>query len=340
MKQVPKLKYEDWRATKKGMELVQHCIRIADEYARQGYDLSVRQLYYQLVARDLIANNTRTYKTVTWMVDKARMNGLMDWYRIVDRTRHLGGNPHWENGPDEVIESSAGAYAIDLWEGQPRRVEIWVEKQALEGVIGRVAGEMDVSYFACRGYSSTSAMWLAARRFLRYYEDGQAVTILHFGDHDPSGIDMTRDIEARLRNFIKTDWARRAPHHYSQEPWYVEAEEVFARLDAYLGQGDSLEIRRVALNMDQITQYQPPPNPAKVTDSRYQAYEDAYGDESWELDALDPSTLAQIARDHVLGIRDDDLYNERVTLQEEERGILTEVSTRWDEVKQFLRGEL
>lgn len=335
---MPKLKYEDWRATKKGMDLVRQCITIADQYALQGYDLSVRQLYYQLVARDLIANNVKTYKTVTWMVDKARMNGLMDWYRIVDRTRHLGANGHWENGPDEVIESSANAYAIDLWQDQPRRVEIWVEKQALEGVIGRVAGEMDVAYFACRGYSSTSAMWLAARRFLRYYDAGQAVTILHFGDHDPSGVDMTRDIEARLRNFIKTDWARRAPHLYSQEPWYVDAEEVFARLERVLdADGEALEIRRVALNMDQIQQYQPPPNPAKTTDSRFEAYQEAYGTESWELDALDPSTLAQIARDHVLGIRDDDLYNGRVAQQEDERSILTEISTRWDEVKDYLR---
>jgi hypothetical protein len=332
---MPKIQYEDWRPTKKGLALAQECVAIANRYAMDGYDLSVRQLYYQLVAADRIPNTIQSYKTVTWMVDKARMSGLMDWFRIVDRTRHLGGNGHW-NTPDELITSSADSFRIDLWEDQPRRVEIWVEKQALEGVIGRVAQQLDVNYFACRGYSSTSAMWLAARRFLRYYQAGQAVTILHFGDHDPSGIDMSRDIEDRLRNFIKVDWSRAHPSLFREDPLYIDKHEVFAALDAYLGEEDSLKIHRVALNMDQIRQYSPPPNPAKTTDSRYASYQEIHGDESWELDALPPQVLADIARDHIDAIRDDDLYEGRRERMEEERRVLTAVGERWNEVKDYL----
>jgi hypothetical protein len=332
---VPKIQYETWNPQGKSRTLVSHILAIADRFARQGYDLSVRQLYYQLVAADLIPNTLQWYKTVTVLVDRARMAGLMDWWRIEDRTRHLGGNGHWDN-PDDIITSSADAYAIDLWEGQPRRVEIWVEKQALEGVIGRAAGQDDVNYFACRGYSSTSAMWRAAQRFLGYFRAGQAVTILHFGDHDPSGIDMTRDIEDRLRHFLSVDWAREHPE-LDLDPLVADKWEVFAELDQHLGTHlDALEIRRVALNMDQIRQYGPPPNPAKPTDSRYAAYRSQYGDESWELDALDPSVLAGIVASHINGIRDDSAYQERQERQEREREVLTAVGRRWDEVKEYL----
>jgi hypothetical protein len=332
---VPRIAYEDWKPRGKAQDLVADILAIARRYNAQGYDLSVRQLYYQLVAADRVPNTLNSYKTITVLVDRARMAGLMDWYMIVDRTRQVGGNGHWET-PDQVIESSADAYAIDLWQDQPRRVEVWVEKQALEGVIGQVARELDISYFACRGYSSTSAMWRSARRFLDYFRAGQAVTILHFGDHDPSGIDMTRDIEDRLRHFLKVDWARDHPE-LRLDPLYAQREEVFAELDTFLGtDNDALEIRRVALNMDQIRTYDPPPNPAKTTDSRYAAYQEVYGIESWELDALNPTILAGIVREHVDGIRDEDAYQARIARQEQEREVLTAVSARWSEVKDYL----
>lgn len=333
---MPKIKYEEWRPQGKSADLLRDCVSIAERYARQGYDLTVRQLYYQLVAADRVSNTMKSYRAVSWLLDRARMNGSMDWNYIIDRTRSVYSNGHWTD-PDDVITSSADAWAIDLWSDQPRRVEVWVEKQALEGVIGREARNLDVSYFACRGYSSTSAMWQAAQRFLRHFRAGQSVTILHFGDHDPSGIDMTRDIEDRLRAFLTVDWARLNPSRFEKEALYVSPAEVFAELRDYLeGDGEALEIRRVALNMDQIQQYQPPPNPAKITDSRFATYQAAHGDDSWELDALDPTILGRIVRQHVDGIRDDDLFEERVAHQEREREVLTAVATRWSEVKDFL----
>jgi hypothetical protein len=332
---VGKRKYEDWRPGERIQALVADCAAIANNYAGQGYDLSVRQLYYRLVAAGKVPNTQQSYKVVVNTIDRARMAGLMDWYHIVDRTRHLGGNTHWDS-PAEIVRSSALGYHIDLWEGQERRVEVWVEKQALEGVIGRVAREEDIDYFACRGYSSTSAMWLSAQRFLRYFRNGQSVTVLHFGDHDPSGIDMSRDIEDRLRHFIKVDWARAYEHRFRDDPLYVDAETVFAELDRHLGQDGSLTIKRVALNMDQIQAYDPPPNPAKTTDSRYASYQSLYGVESWELDALPPDVLAQLVRDEVEEIRDPDAYAERQRVLEREREVLTAVHERWDDVRDFL----
>jgi hypothetical protein len=136
----------------------------------------------------------------------------------------------------------------------------------------------------------------------RYERAGQTPIILHFGDHDPSGIDMTRDIDDRLRMFM-----------------------------------GGMEVRRLALNMDQVEQYQPPPNPAKLTDSRATGYIERFGDESWELDALDPTTLSALVRDEIQDrILDDDAWQEQVQIEDEHRANLTKVSDRYDEVEKFI----
>lgn len=334
---MPKLDYETWNVSDRIMRLGREIVSIANRYASQGYDLSVRQLYYQLVAADRIPNTIASYKQITVITDRLRMAGMLDWYRIVDRTRHVGGRGHWDS-PDQVVLSSADAYAIDHWEDQPRRVEIWVEKEALAGVIGRVGMNEDVSYFACRGYTSTSAMWLAARRFLDYWKTGQAVTILHLGDHDPSGIDMTRDIRARLEHFLSVDWVRDHRWAFDRDHLFAQYEEILPHLEERVGP-DPLVIKRIALNMDQIQAYQPPPNPAKTTDSRYKAYQELHGIESWELDALEPSILADLMTQEIRAIRDDELYQARIDRENEERGILTELVERWDDVQAFLRNE-
>jgi hypothetical protein len=326
--------YEQWSPEAKTLALARDCVAIARRYQEQGYDLSVRQLYYQLVAADRVPNTMQSYQRVVNVVDRARMAGMMNWYMIVDRTRHLKGNAHWDS-PDQIVNAAARGYAVDKWQDQPRRVEVWVEKEALSGVIGRVANDEDVSWFACRGYSSSSAMWRAAQRFLTYWESGQAVTILHLGDHDPSGIDMTRDIEDRLKLFLSVDWVRDHQHRFATEALYTQYKEVVEDLYGRVEQ-PPLEVRRIALNMDQVEQYQPPPNFAKVTDSRYATYREEHGESSWELDALEPSVLADLIRDHVDELRDDRLYNARKAEEAREQALLSRLTGRWSEVSAFL----
>ena len=161
-----------------------------------------------------------------------RLAGLIDWNRIVDRTRNLEGNSHWGN-PGEIMRSAAHSFRLDKWANQPYRVECWIEKDALRGVIAGVCNELDIPHFSCRGYTSISEMWVAARRLQHWIARGQTPVILHLGDHDPSGVDMTRDI--------------------------------FDRLQTFMG---GAEVKRLALNWDQVEMYNPPPNPAKLTDSR------------------------------------------------------------------------
>lgn len=288
--QMPLIKYEDKNFRASTLELIEIVNQIVEEYRAQGYDLTLRQVYYQCVSRDIIPNNEKSYDKLGRIVGDARMAGLIDWTAIVDRTRLLRGNSHWGT-PSEIILSAASSFAIDKWSreyGQNVRPEVWVEKDALVGVVGQVCEELDVNYFSCRGYTSLSEMWTASQRLLKYRRQGQTPFVIHLGDHDPSGMDMSRDITDRLETFTRR----------------------------------GLEFERIALNTDQVEQYNPPPNPAKLSDSRAQGYIARFGYESWELDALKPDVIADLIRRAVLSCRDDEAWEQAI---KHEKGLVKEL---------------
>jgi hypothetical protein len=183
---MPRIKYTDIKIRMAGRALIEQVNGIIDEYNAAGYSLTLRQVYYQLVARGVIPNNERSYKNVGELVSNGRLAGLIDWYAIEDRTRYIRSLPHWDE-PAEIVASAANQYRIDLWETQPQYVEVWVEKDALIGIIEQTARKYDVPCFSCRGYTSQSEMWGAAQRILRKSRQGERpCTIIHLGDHDPS----------------------------------------------------------------------------------------------------------------------------------------------------------
>jgi hypothetical protein len=324
-----KLAYEKWSPGPDARAMVAEANAICADYQRQGYDLTLRQLYYQFVSRALIPNNQRSYDQLGAVVNRARMAGLMDWNYIVDRTRNLQSLSHWTT-PGGVIRSAAQSYANNLWADQDEVVEVWVEKEALAGIVDRAASAWDCSWFSCRGYVSQSEMWAAGRRILDYIEAGKRVTILHLGDHDPSGIDMTRDIRDRLTTFWSIDYFRK----YRAE---LEAGDIttVAQVVEHVGEGlvgDPLTVNRIALNREQVDLYQPPPNPAKMSDSRATGYVDEHGYQSWELDALDPATLDALIQDHIAEIVDDERFFAARDRQERGRRQLLDVSGRFDAI--------
>ncbi|MET9122980.1 hypothetical protein [Streptomyces sp. NPDC004528] len=300
---MPREAYIERKFSPGSQALIAKADEICRSYAEQGFDLTLRQLYYQFVARDLIPNKQAEYKRLGSVVNDARLAGLLDWNYIVDRTRNLRGLSHWDS-PHSVIRSAASGYRTERWADQPHRVEVWIEKDALVGVIAGVCQRYDVDYFSCRGYTSQSELWGAAQRMLSYQRRGQKPVVIHLGDHDPSGVDMTRDIRERLALF--------------------EAD---------------VEVRRIALNMDQVDAHQPPPNPAKLTDSRATGYIRAYGRSSWELDALEPALLDQLIEGEIWSFRDVDLWDAATTVMEQERTLLRNVASRWSEVAAFIGAE-
>lgn len=276
------------------LSLIEKVNAVIDEYRAKGYELTLRQVYYQMVARDIIPNNERSYKNMGNLISDGRLAGLIDWDAIIDRTRNLRSNSHWDS-PGQIIRACANQYAVNTWEGQENYVEVWVEKDALIGVVGKACSALDVPYFSCRGYVSQSEMWAAARRLQRAYD--KEIHILHLGDHDPSGKDMSRDIVERLELF-----------------------------------GTNVNFKRLALNMDQIEFYSPPPNPAKITDSRSDKYIAEFGNESWELDALKPEVIERLIEDEVLALCDMDLREKKAEEAEKAQGLLKKVSENWQEI--------
>jgi len=285
--QMPKIKYVDRRFSAASLAVIDKANEIIESYATQGYDLTLRQLYYQFVARDLIPNTQREYKKLGSIINDGRLAGLIDWDRLVDRTRNVQLNSHWTH-PKHIVEVCAEQYQIDKWQDQESRIEVWIEKDALIGVIEGVCQREDVSYFSCRGYNSQSEMWGASIRLFKHYEEsGQHPVIIHLGDHDPSGIDMTRDIEDRLRLF-----------------------------------GLDITVERIALNMDQVEKYGPPPNPAKITDSRAKQYIHDFGTKSWELDALEPTMLEKLIASKIARYRDEKLWAKMVVREKRDIAVL------------------
>jgi hypothetical protein len=250
---------------------------ILEEYVNDGYTLTLRQLYYQLVSRDVIPNNDKEYAKLSNILKNGRMAGIVDWSSIEDRVRRPK-LPYYVSGVKDAIKDTISQYRIDRMAGQDRNIEIWVEKDALSNVLYRVSEKYHIRLMVNRGYSSVSAMYDAYKRLC---DDD---VILYFGDHDPSGMDMIRDVRDRLLEF-----------------------------------GVHIDIRPIALTMEQIEEFNPPPNPAKITDPRAKWYIEKYGKTSWELDALPPKELIRLAESAVGEIIDKKLYEDM--LAEEKRGI-------------------
>lgn len=282
------IKYKDFNFRDSSLSLINYANEIVEDYISQGYKLTLRQLYYQFVSRDIIPNNQKQYNNLGVLINNARLAGLLDWYSIEDRTRNIRNSFHWQD-PKRLLNSAVRQFDIDKWAGQRTYVEVWVEKDALVEVVGNSASKYDVPYFSCRGYVSQSEMWSASERIKNklYYEHEKAV-IIHLGDHDPSGKDMTRDIDERLKMFLSRE-----------------------------GLEENIEVERVALEMEQILKFNPPPNPAKLTDSRCGGYISEYGDMSWELDALEPRALDDIICSAILEHLDLELFREKVDEEQE-----------------------
>ena len=268
----------------KSAALLQAAIDVIEDYESQGYQLTVRQLYYQLVTQNILRNNLQEYKRLEKSVNKGRLGGHIDWDSIVDRARAAVKPPEWSD-PTDILDSAARSYRLDRWEGQRHYVEVWCEKDALSGIIAPVCSRYHVRYMGDRGYLSSTAVYDGAQRFTEAMDRGRDAVLIYLGDHDPSGLDMSRDIEARL--YLMT-WSA------------------------------GVEVARLALNMDQVTEHQPPPNPAKLQDTRYNGYVEEHGLETWELDALNPALLDALLSGAIERRLDRDLWN--VMLKREAAG--------------------
>jgi hypothetical protein len=273
---VSKYAYVNQRFKAESLALLTKIDEICTTYMQQGFVLTLRQLYYQLVSRNIIPNTERSYKNVGNLVNDGRMAGYIDWNAIEDRTREFIARPKWGSG-SEILSAVADQYHQDLWANQEYRPFVLVEKEALAGVLEGICYEMDVPLLACRGYPSVTVVRsFALGRIRPAVKNDQIPMVIHLGDHDPSGIDMTRDLEDRLETFC----------------------------------GGRVELKRIALNFEQVEELNLPPNPAKMTDARFEGYAEKYGNESWELDAIEPNALVEMVKAEIETKIDEDKLEE------------------------------
>lgn len=279
---------------------------IIAEYEAEGYVLTLRQLYYQFVARGLRENTDKSYKSLGKVISEARLAGMLSWDSIEDRGRNLS---TWLINENErrVFNGIEMNFALDFWERQDVYVEAWIEKDALSSVLERPCGRYRVPYMACKGYLSASEAYRAGKRFERMLDDGRRCVLLHLGDHDPSGIDMTRDNSDRL--------------------------ELLANCDRG---GRYVEVKRLALNMDQVREFRPPPNPTKITDSRADDYIKRFGRTSWELDALEPAVIDELVTEALTDLIDPHVWKAAEAEETERRATLEKVYRNWPSIKKHI----
>lgn len=295
---------------------------IIEEYTAKNYKLTLRQLYYQLVSRNLIANEVKEYSKLGELLTKGRMCGIVDWDSIEDRVR-IPYLQYYTSSPEDAIQDSVSNFKLDRMKNQNCHIELWVEKDAISNVLKRKTQYYHIHLMVNRGYSSTTAMFDSYERFVWKIRQGKKVTVLYLGDHDPSGLDMVRDIEDRIKNMLKS---HPTPHIFGSANFIDSDLEI----EDYIDQ--MFEIKQIGLTTEQVKFYNPPPNPTKIKDPRAKQYIKNFGMTSWEVDALNPEILHKIIEDEVESIIDKQAFDDLLEFEEREKNRLSDFP---DNVKKY-----
>lgn len=259
-------------------------LAVAQEVLRAMHPMTVRQVYYQLVSRQVIENTRSQYQAVSNLLVDARKEGAIPWEWIEDRLRRPRPVSMWA-GLSDFAEVARRSYRRDVWADQPGYVEVWLEKDALSGIFEAELGRYGVTLNVGRGFDGWDSIRNAAGR----YGDGEGTTVLYFGDFDPSGEEMVKSLRTRLEFF-----------------------------------GCEAEVLKCALVYDDITRYRLPPDVTKATDSRRAKFVAEHGDVSVELDALPVAVLRARLVAEVEARMDLDALEAVRRVQEEERERLAE----------------
>jgi len=273
-------------------------IPIVNEIISQ-YDikLTVRQIYYRLISDPYVLfENTRSrYTQFDKMLVVARERGEVDYTEIEDRTREALGGDLGCGSPQEFLRSVIDYlkncwqdYKTEIWTNQDYKLEIWVEKDALANLIFQVAKDFRVVVFPTRGYSSFTKVMECLER-LEGYSDKERI-ILHLTDHDPSGFDMTRDLEKRLSSYG----------------------------------GDTIQIKKIGLTYEQIKKFNLKANPTKKKDTRAIEYISQFGSDCWELDALPPLELQNLVVESIKKHINSDAWDNKSREEKEGKNWLRE----------------
>ena len=262
-------------------------LEVAVEVLQAHHPMTLRQVYYQLVSRQVVENNRSQYQALSKLLVSARREGEIPWEWIEDRTRQPRHVSMWADLSDFAAVAGR-AYRRNVWATQPQYLEAWLEKDALSGIFSDVLNLYGVTLNVGRGYDGWDSIHNAAERFRGL----EGATVLYFGDFDPSGEDMVRSLRERLAEL-------------RAEP----------------------EIIKSALTLEDVHRYNLPPDLTKGTDSRREAFVARYGDVSVELDALPLDLLQERIVSEVEALMDPDALEAVRESDQVERGLLVQALT-------------
>ncbi len=276
------------RRTKKALERVKRAILkvIAKEHPQA---MTVRQIFYRLVSCGAIAKTEKEYKsTVVRLLRDMRLSGDIPFSAIDDYTRYVR-KPKTYSSAWEALREMARAYRRAIWDNQAVQVEIWLEKDALAGVLMPVTKRWDVPLLVTRGYPSVTCLHEAAERLAAV---GKPALLYYIGDHDPSGLDIPRQVEEGIRDFVPDL---------------------------------RLTFRRVAVTEEQIQEWGLPTRPTKKQDSRSKGFQG----ESVEVDAIEPAQLRDLAERCIKRHVDEQALSKLKAAEKRERDMLLDMAARF-----------
>lgn len=337
-----------WRDNK--TTIANNIIKIVNRYAKEGETMTLRQLHYQFVGHvATYVNHQSAYSKLGDILDDLRYCGIIPWNMFEDRGRKPF-LPYSVKDVPDALNDAVETYRINRQEGQKTHFELWTEKDALSAIFSKVTSEYHVRLVINKGYTSSTAAHEAYSRFAKQIMSGRKVVVGYFGDHDPSGLDMVRDITERIMFFLCrgdqlnelndqiNEWHEKESttvweicdyykkdrlanrllkeHAEPSDKDYEEWEELRRRY--FIDQTQLFKVKHIGLTMEQIKEFDLPENPTKMTDSRAKEYIRKYGRRCWEVDAIDLIELRRLLREAIEEVIDVKLFKQVVAREKKE----------------------
>jgi len=300
-----------WEARKE--DIIEAIMEVTAAEMQKGFAISLRGLFYKLVSQNLILNYLEPYQKLSSIVDDCKYSGLLDWNAIkVDGARDMRIDYSVDGIPD-ALNDTITQYKLNRQEGQSNYIEVWCEKETLVDILRRVTDKYHIPLCIVKGRNSSSAIYKGYQRFREEIDTGRPAKLIYIGDHDPSGLDMIRDIEQRTAFMLKNsrvDYSRYNASYNSTLEYKTLLPEYFA-------------VMPIALTMYQVKRYNLPDNYAKESDKLFNWYVQTYKtDKSWEVDALNSSVLTKLLEKTITGLMDLDLYENILQREAEDKAKL------------------
>jgi hypothetical protein len=257
--------------------------------AAQERPATVRSMYYRMEAAGFVPKDERAYRLVQRTILDMRRQGIMPWRWVTDSSRRVWGKPRFGD-MESYAEHVATNYCKDYWLESPVNVEVWCEKDALQGVIYPTCNEFGLDLYVSKGQSSASYLYEAAEAIK---EDGRPTVVYILSDFDPAGFRIAERIEAGLREHLPDE--------------------------------QELEAFRIALSYEQVQEYNLTTREVKKTDPHAAEFIRRYGDISCELEAMAPTTLRRILAEHLHKHMSPDRLRILKLAEEEERKGLAQI---------------